>query len=353
MISRLDPGFLHGIWPAATANCWNGCSFWIPKDCVEGGADLLQSGGDVASALLAAAGGIRQARALKQALERKRDELAPERRTASRPFYQALDRFLEARRRTGSETLRPETWFRQQQELDELEASRRRHNSEAEAASVEIARLQRIRRVRRWLTQWTDATPGSRPTLTRLNWERTFAAPWNRPKLDVATKQELARLARETLERAEQNADDTTIDADLLAHCGQRSNIWSVRRAGPARRATIFLAGRLNATSRWLAYGACWVQLGSDLTPERAAEALPTRALLARTRQRIKDHAGLAAAVQAAPDQIAARSNDLAEVERQLAELPPIPNSEHSRHCVRKFAPPAIRWCAERRPRQR
>src|SRR4051812_14012785 len=89
----LDADFLHGILGGRERKLLERL-FVLDTDALRGGAaDLLASGGDVASALLSAAGGIRQARALKQTLERKRDELAPERRTASRPFYQALDRF--------------------------------------------------------------------------------------------------------------------------------------------------------------------------------------------------------------------------------------------------------------------
>ena len=107
----MDPGFLHGMLAGRDRKLLERLFVLDTEGLRQGGTDLLQSGGDVASALLAAAGGIRQARVLKQTLERKRDELAPERRTASRPFYQALDRFLEARRRTGSETLRPTPGF--------------------------------------------------------------------------------------------------------------------------------------------------------------------------------------------------------------------------------------------------
>ena len=319
----MDPGFLHGMLAGRDRKLLERLFVLDTEGLRQGGADLLQSGGDVASALLAAAGGIRQARTLKQTLERKRDELAPERRTASRPFYQALDRFLEARRRTGSETLRPDTWFRQQQELDELEANRRRHNSEADAASVEIARLQRIRRVRRWLTQWTDAAAWLEAHLDAPRLGPEIRRALEQARLDVATKQEVARLASDALESTEQNADGVMVNAELLASAEQIKHL--VDEAGGARTARNDLPGRQAERDVSLArLRDLLAQLGSDLPAERAAEALPTRPLLARTRQRIKDHATFAAAAQTTPGRIAARTNDLAEVERRLAELPPI-----------------------------
>jgi uncharacterized protein YhaN len=318
----IDPGFLHGILGGRDRKLLERLFVLDTEALRRGGADLLESGGDVASALLAAAGGIRQARALKQMLEKKRDDLAPERRTASRPFYQALDQFLEARRRIGAETLRPEARFRQQQELDELEDRRRTQNLAAEAASAETARLQRIRRVRGWLKQWTDAAA----------WlEMNLAAPRLGPdtrkalelvRLDIATRQEAARLARESLENAEQHADDVIVNSGLLAQTQHIKHL--VDEAGEARSARDDLPGVRGEYDFCLARTRELMRhLGSDLPPERAAEALPTRALLARTRQRIKDHAEIAAAAQTASSRIAARTNDLAEVERQLAELPP------------------------------
>src|SRR5271165_5414463 len=145
----LDAHFLLGILGGRDRKLLERLFVLDTEGLRRGGADLLESGGDVASALLAAAGGIRQARALKQALERKRDELAPERRVAARPFYQALDQFLDARRKTTAATLRPEAWYRQEQELAELEERVRTQNSAADTASAEIARLERVRRVRR------------------------------------------------------------------------------------------------------------------------------------------------------------------------------------------------------------
>ena len=104
-------------------------------------------------------------------------------------------------------------------------------------------------------------------------------------RLDVATKQEVARLARETLERAEQNADDVTINTDLLASAEQIKHL--VGEAGGARTAHDDLPGRQAERDVSLArLNDLLRQLGSNLPPERAAEALPTRPLLARTRYR-------------------------------------------------------------------
>ena len=136
----LDPALLHGILGGRDRHLLERLFVLDTDGLREGGKALLASGGDVASALLSAAGGIRQARAMKQRLERQRDELAPLRKTASRPFYVALDQFLNARRGANATILRPDEWFRRQRDLEDLEERQRNSNATAEAASAEIAR---------------------------------------------------------------------------------------------------------------------------------------------------------------------------------------------------------------------
>lgn len=321
----LDPGFLHGILGGRDRKFLERLFVLDTEGLRRGATDLLESGGDVASALLAAAGGIRQARALKQTLERKRDELAPERRVAARPFYQALDRFLDARRKTSAATLRPDAWFRQEQELAELEGRVRALNSAADAASAEIARLERIRRVRRWLTQRADAVAWleANPDAPRLGAETRRALEDTR--LDIATKEETTRVAREIFETVTRHEVDVIVNADLLTRAEQIKHL--VDTAGGARTAREDLPGRRAEYDLSLArLRELLRQLGSDLPPERAAEALPARALLARTRRTIKEHAELLIGVQAAPVQITARMNDLAELERKLCDLPAVPD---------------------------
>jgi uncharacterized protein YhaN len=319
----LDPGFLHAILGGRDRKLLERLFVLDTDGLRRGGADLLESGGDVASALLAAAGGVRQARSLKQALEEKRDKLAPERRTASRPFYLALDSFLEARRHVNSELLRPDAWFRQQQELDDLEERRRQHNHAADAASTEIARLQRIRRVRGWLTQLTSAAAWLEAHHDAPRLEPDTRHAFEAARIDIAMKTEAARLARDTLENAEHSADGVTVDNGLLAYADQIKHL--VDEAGGARTARNDLPGRRTEYELCLnRIGDLLRQLGSTLPPARAIEALPTRALLARTRQRMKEHTQFAAAVDAATTLIAARMKEVSESERRLAELPAV-----------------------------
>jgi uncharacterized protein YhaN len=288
----------------------------------DGGKALLESGGDVASALLSAAGGIRQARALKQRLEKQRDDLAPIRRTASRPFYLALDRFLDARRGVRSETLLPDEWSRQEQELATLAERQRASNATAEAASAEIARLERIRRVRPALARHAEAshwllTNRDAPRLSSELGQSLTAA-----RLEVVTKEDAAERMRAALAKAERETEEVIVDTELLARAEQIERL--VGEAGAARKASADLPGVQGQHDHGMTrIRSLLRQLGSPLPAEQAAEQLPQTALLARTRTLIAAHGDIAASIQTSNNQIEALQRDLGNIERRLGELPP------------------------------
>jgi len=142
------------------------------------------------------------------------------------------------------------------------------------------------------------------------------------------------------------------VNSELLACADQIARL--VDDAGSARKARDDLPGRHAERDVHLARIQDHLrQLDSDLPPERAVEALPGRALLARTRQRINEHKEHIAAARAFPAQIAARTNDLADLDRELNPLPPAPDTrtlEALLQEIRAGGDPAVRLSeAERR----
>ncbi len=121
-----------------------------------GGEDLLRSGGLLSDALLAGSG-LRDVKALRQALDEAADAAAPARKSAQKPFYQALDRLADAGRRARAALLRPEAWERAERDLAAAVAARQAHNAATTAANAEIARLERLRRVRAPLAEYDEA----------------------------------------------------------------------------------------------------------------------------------------------------------------------------------------------------
>ncbi|PPQ29947.1 AAA family ATPase [Rhodopila globiformis] len=287
----------------------------------EGGKALLDSNGDLASALLSAAGGIREARQVLRSLEKDRDELAPPRRAAQRPYYRALDSYADARKRIDAAQLKPDERHRQQEELEKLQQQLHDHNAATEAASAEIARLQRVRRVRPLLAErdaaeaWLAANPDAPRLPAGLAGKLTDA------HIACATAERDANNAAEALAAIEAQLGGISIDTALLDEAAAVDAL--VQEAGAARKAVADLPAVTAdhaATSARIAD--LLRQLGSDLPADRAAEAVPLRTLQVRTRQLIHACAEPMAAMREAPARKAERTQALAGIDRALAALP-------------------------------
>lgn len=317
----IDAAFLHGILGGRDRGLLERL-FVLDTDALRaGGKALLDSDGDVASALLSAAGGIRQARDLKVRLEKKRDDLAPTRKTASRPFYQALDRFNAARTRSRAALTRPDEWFRQQKDLDALEAQRRDHNAEADQLSATIARLERIRRARPWLARladasaWLDAHPDAPRFVPGLRQDLDSA------RQSLALAEQAAHAALEKVARSEQDLAAVVPDDVLFALAARIDAL--LRDAGTAMNARNDLPVRRAELAQTRDHIADLTrQLGSDQSPEHIAANLPARPLIAKT-QTLRDEFGrLATEERNAAAEIVRRTNDLTEHDAALAALP-------------------------------
>jgi uncharacterized protein YhaN len=305
----------------------------------EGGKALLESGGDLASALLSASGGIREARHLLRSLEKDRDELAPMRRASQRPYYRALELYADARKRLGAAQIKPDERQAQQDELDRLEQRRREENVKTETASADISCLERIRRVRPLLAErdaaadWLEAHPGAPalPADLRARLQDAHVA-------FVKAETDAGNAAR-SLAAIEAQAAAITIDAEMLAEAAAIDAL--VNEAGAARKATADLPGLTAQHAAKLARLAGMLrQLGSDLPPVRAADVVPQRALAARTQRLIRDYTEPMAAMRDAPVQRATRMRELAEIDRKLAALPPAPDLQVLDSLVREIGDP-------------
>lgn len=288
----------------------------------EGGKELLASNGSVADALLSAAGGLRRARQVHQSLLNARDALAPLRKAQARPFYQSLDRMLEARQRLSTTLLKPEMREKQDVELAHLQAEQEQCNKLAGAASQRIARLERIRRVVGVLAEhdaavaWLEAHPDA-PDLPANAGER------------LAKAQDESLRAEQFLERERRNREPIAeqiahiqFDAALIAQGEAIEQL--IDRAGAARQAVLDIPKR----EAELALTADRVsgilrQLGSTLPVERASEAVPPRAAVLHARRLAAEHAKLRAALTQLPAELAQAGKDMAATEAALAELPP------------------------------
>ncbi|MFT8243285.1 AAA family ATPase [Roseomonas sp. BN140053] len=286
-----------------------------------GGADLLESGGALADALLAAAGGLREAQGLRRRLEEERDKLAPPRKLAQRPFYAALDRWTAHRRTLRDAILRPDRWAEGERELDAARETRRTAQALFEAAAEAIRAGERLRRVRPllhrldaaegWLRDHPDA-PHLPPELAEELPAARAAQAAAAAACDAAAAQHAALVAQAAAIRP---------DAAILARLEEIAALAGA--AGAAERAREELPEVERAQA---ATGAAAERLlralGLDLSPEQAPGAVPPRATLARARRLIAEAGSLAEAAAPIPARLADAERRLAAAAAALEALP-------------------------------
>jgi uncharacterized protein YhaN len=286
----------------------------------KGGEELLASDGAVADALLSAAGGLRRARQLRQNLEQQRDSKAPIRKSATRPYYVALERFTGAGQRLRAVTLKPQAREKQETELRRIEADQVQLNRVAAHTSQQIAKLERIRRGIGPLAAYDEAAA----------WLRDHPAA---PILPLDTRQHLteartALLNAEQLQQREMQArqaiaeqiEGIAIDAALIENAEAIEH--PVGRAGAARQASLDIPKREAehaAASKRIAL--LLHQLGRELPIERAEEAIPPKAAMIRARNLLKDYIRLRAELERLPTEIANAETEIADTQAAIQRL--------------------------------
>lgn len=282
----------------------------------QGEADLLASDGELGPALVSGAGGAHDLRALRRHLEETRDSLAPTRRSSQRPFYLALDKFIDARKRVASSLLRPDQWQKQQQDLEAAEQRRVEQNRIAETESAEIARLERTRRVIPWLAahdvaaEWLGAHPDA-PAL-----DPALAARLADARAAIVVAGQRALRERETATHLADQLARIVVDAALLAEAEEIDRL--VEASGAARKAAVDLPSvAAQAAAKDAIATARLQELGAS-----HCVTIPPRAVANRARRLIQDYAARVEAARAAPGQIAELERDRDTAVAQLAALP-------------------------------
>ena len=305
---RTDPGALERLFALDT------------ERLRRGGDELLTEGGAVADALLAGSG-LSGVRAVRWNLERHADDLAPQRRSASRPFYQAVDAFVAARRAATAALLRPDAWVRLEQEVETAEAALEEHRLRAAHAAAEAARLQRIRRVRvplaehdaadAWLAEHPDA-PDLPPSLApRLVQTRQLLA--------IARQKEQTEIGRHATLVAAQQAID--VDEIVLGEAAAIDKLAEM--AGQVGKALADIPRLESERTQLRAHITQLLQrLGSDLPMDAATRLVPTRASEARARALISQHESREAALIVAEERLSECARGIAEKQSALGELP-------------------------------
>ncbi|MGI3776539.1 MAG: AAA family ATPase [Janthinobacterium lividum] len=282
-----------------------------------GGRELLETGGDLAEALLSAGSGLRRARELERGFGEARDLLAPERKSVGRPFYRGLDALAEARRSGRAETLTTQDWEERQRGVAEAADALGRAEAEVSALGAALSQLERIRATRPLLRQREQAEEwlaahGDAPVLAEALGDALAAA-----REAVLRSEELVRARAAPLQRHAEELARIAPDAGLLEQAEAIEAL--LREAATVRQIEGDLpgvAGELAAAERQAA------ALRGDLGVAREGLVLPARPLLAQAQALLDRHAGMAARLAELPEALAALAAERDALAGELAALP-------------------------------
>ncbi|WP_043833793.1 AAA family ATPase [Muricoccus aerilatus] len=345
----LDAGWMERLLGRADAKLLAQLFALDTERLRQGGRDLLSSGGALADALLAAAGGVREASALRRNLEEERDRLAPTRKTAQRPFYIALERWSESRRQLNGSLVRPQQWEERERALREAVSRRDGANRQATEAASQLRRLERVRRVRPMLARhetarlWLAGNTGA-PRLPAALGERLPEARGTVARAAHALEAGRTFLARLDADLAAIVTDDGLIAQGpaLEALAAAAALATQAREELPeAEAALVTLRARVSALAGTLG--------GGDADP---SVLVPSPALATALRRLAVERAAAASASASLPRRLAEGSARVEEAERALAALPPAEDAERIDALlrdIRRDGDPAARIATARR----
>ncbi|WP_181708143.1 ATP-binding protein [Chthonobacter rhizosphaerae] len=293
-------------------------AFGLDQDRLRKGAEALAKGeGSLGEALLAAAPGLGRLVDLRRTVAEEATAAFTERRSAGKPVYAAIDRYLDARRRVQDLSLTAESVARAKADLDaasarvaDLDRDRRQVRTE-EARHQRLARalphlaaLDRLAAERATMADAPDLDPGFGDALT--------AAEAERDRLATRRAVLLADREREAEALAVLSVDDTLIAA-----------ADRIRRLADGRRQ------REDASADLVDLQARIARLTDDLAGQARrlglpdAEAVlqrrPTAAAIARVRDLAAARTSLDARASAAAEQAADAKARLAELDKARA----------------------------------
>lgn len=282
-----------------------------------GAEDMLRSDGEAGASLFAAASGLRGLSDLRRSLEDEANTIFAPRASKDRRFYQALDRFEDARKAIREGELRAGDWKALNESIDSLAARlgdiRAQRNGIA-AARSQLARLKRVGPLMRLLDEHLvrlDAFAG----LPQLPRGTTDAL---RGSLDAVTQaEEGLRRAETDLATARQDLDGIAVDEALTVAADQVVQIFGESGGHAASRRDLpRIQAELDDLERALA--ALAGRLGQE--PGTIQTVQPSDAAQAQLQQLIAGGRTLAETRRGQRAAIERETATLAELQRQQAE---------------------------------
>lgn len=291
---------------------------------VEGGAEILNSAGDVGQMLFQAAAGVAGLHQLRTGLEEEARALWGDRKRGDAAYYIALKQFTDAEARLKEVSVSGNKWLTAKRALDLAVAETDAVLEELRAVEARRERLERIRRIAGPLQQMRDAIAGrdrfGAPSLLPADASATLAASENEIALAKA-KRELHRT-RLDLDIGELNK--ITINSVVLQHKTEIDGLAS-RGAGflSATEDLPGVLGQINARSETILTLAKHIGWRETAIPE-IEDKLPTRLVRAELEALLRTQEVVAKDAQRADKDHKDKIAEVDALEARIKELPPV-----------------------------
>ena len=192
-----------------------------------GAEEMLNSKGDVGASLFAAASGLRGLTELRRNLDDEADGIFAPRASKDRRFYQALNRYEEARKAIRERELRAGEWKDLNEAIDAATKRLDEINEERSAKTTEYARLSRLKRVLP-LIRLIDQDLGRIAALGTLPDVPSGFAEGLRATLDAVKEAEATqKRACDDEARATRDHASITVDNSITAEAGNVLTLFS------------------------------------------------------------------------------------------------------------------------------
>jgi uncharacterized protein YhaN len=292
----------------------------------KGGEDILAARGEVGQSLFGAGAGIVGLSQILGELDDEANRLFTARKHASKPFYVALDRYNDARKRLREAAVSGDDWRQLRAEIEAAEAQLDTTRADLHRLEAARARAERIRRilpmmteraaVEQRLAELADAVPLPEDAAAR---QRDAVERRDRAQREVERCTALA-------ERLTAQLAETAVPEALLARAAELEALYEQRAVIRDQRAD--LPKREGELRQMRDQAADLLRrLGSPLPVDRAAEAIPPRAVQAEIRALIAEEGKRRTRADGAAEQLAKAGAELARLESLLmsAGLPADP----------------------------
>lgn len=193
----------------------------------QGATAMLRSGGEIGSLLFSAASGLTGLSRLRQSLEAEADGVYAARRSKDRSFYQAIDRYEDARKAERDNELKSGDWKKLLAEAAELEAELERLQAERRGTRQALDRLKKLKTLQPLLAE-IDAESVAFDSLGDLAAiPDGFADRLEQRLRDRQLAEDELRRARQAIGRAEEDLSRIEVDETLLQISGDITQLFA------------------------------------------------------------------------------------------------------------------------------